>query len=120
MGAFKLVSGAGSGSGAAVEADGIMELLRKEAEERKRELSGTRANPGQVRQIFDEGSSDNERRSEHKVAEIFGTNRTYVNQAGTHTQAAAARELGISEPAVHKNLTKNSGPTEKVNTPKEG
>ena len=27
-------------------------------------------------------------------------------KAGTHTQAQAAREVGISEPAVHKELTK--------------
>jgi hypothetical protein len=38
--------------------------------------------------------------------------------AGTHTQAEAARELGISEPAVHKELTKKSVNTEKVNSPK--
>jgi hypothetical protein len=39
-------------------------------------------------------------------------------KAGTHTQAEAARELGISEPAVHKELTKKSVNTEKVNSPK--
>lgn len=39
-------------------------------------------------------------------------------KAGTHTQAQAARKLGISEPAVHKELTKKSVNTEKVNSPK--
>lgn len=39
-------------------------------------------------------------------------------KAGTHTQAEAAREVGISEPAVHKKLTKKSVNTEKVNSPK--
>jgi hypothetical protein len=39
-------------------------------------------------------------------------------KARTHTQAEAARELGISEPAVHKELTKKSVNTEKVNSPK--
>jgi hypothetical protein len=36
-------------------------------------------------------------------------------KAGTHTQAEAAREVGISEPAVHKELTKKVKP-EKVKT----
>ena len=37
-------------------------------------------------------------------------------KAGTHTQAQAAREVGISKPAVHKELTKICN-TEKVNSP---
>lgn len=36
-------------------------------------------------------------------------------KAGTHTQAEAAREVGISKPAVHKELTKISVNKEKVN-----
>ena len=37
-------------------------------------------------------------------------------KAGTHTQAEAARELGISEPAVHKELTKEKVTLKKVKT----
>ena len=39
-------------------------------------------------------------------------------KAGTHTQAEAARELGIDRSAVHRVLTKKSVNTEKVNSPK--
>jgi predicted transcriptional regulator len=39
-------------------------------------------------------------------------------RAGTHTQAAAARELGIDRAAVHRLLTKKKVTSEKVNTPK--
>lgn len=61
----------------AVEADGIMELLKKEAEDRM--MAGVKVTPDPP-QIFVEGSrSDKETAT--KVAEIFGTNRTYVNQA---------------------------------------
>lgn len=63
----------------AVEAEGIMEELRKAADQRKRELSGTRANPGEVRQKIAEPA--NERRTDTKAAELFGTNRTYVQAA---------------------------------------
>jgi hypothetical protein len=74
----------------AVEADGIMELLRKEAEER---VGGRpKKDEGKPRQIFDEVSSDNERRSEHKAAEIFGTNRTYVNQAAKFRRIDATHQ----------------------------
>lgn len=38
-------------------------------------------------------------------------------KAGTHTQAEAAREVGISEPAVHKELTKKEVTREKVKKP---
>ena len=37
-------------------------------------------------------------------------------KAGTHTQAEAARELGISEPAVHKELTKEKVTLKMVKT----
>lgn len=38
-------------------------------------------------------------------------------KAGTHTQAQAAREVGISEPAVHKELTKKEVTNKKVKKP---
>jgi hypothetical protein len=38
-------------------------------------------------------------------------------KAGTHTQAQAAREVGISEPAVHKELTKTEVTNKKVKKP---
>jgi ParB-like chromosome segregation protein Spo0J len=63
----------------AVEAEAIMEELKKEAEQRKRELSGTRANPGEVRQKIAEPAEH--RRTDSKAAELFGTNRTYVQAA---------------------------------------
>jgi ParB-like chromosome segregation protein Spo0J len=64
----------------AVEAEAIMEELRKEAEQRKRELSGTRSTPGQVVQKIAQPASM-ETRTVHKAAELFGTNRTYVQAA---------------------------------------
>ena len=38
-------------------------------------------------------------------------------KAGTHTQAEAAREVGISKPAVHKELTKKAVTKKKDNNP---
>jgi hypothetical protein len=39
-------------------------------------------------------------------------------RAGTHTQAEAARTVGISEPAIHKELTKKKVNTERVKVEK--
>jgi ParB-like chromosome segregation protein Spo0J len=64
----------------AVEAEAIMEELRREAEQRKRELSGTRSTPGQVVQKIAQPASM-ETRTVHKAAELFGTNRAYVQAA---------------------------------------
>jgi len=62
----------------AVEADGIMELLKKEAEDR---VGGRpKKDEGKPGQVFAPVSKD-ENKTATKAAEIFGTNRTYVNQA---------------------------------------
>lgn len=63
----------------AVEAEDVLKVLANEAEKRKKELSGTRSNPGEVKQFFAEPAD--ERTTAHKAAELFNTNRTYVNQA---------------------------------------
>jgi len=64
----------------AVEAEAIMEELKREAEQRKRELSGTRSTPSQVVQKIAQPAAM-ESRTVHKAAELFGTNRTYVQAA---------------------------------------
>ena len=59
----------------------IAEQVEKEKAERV-----SQARRGEVRQIID--SPKNERKADHKAAELFNTNRTYVNQAAKIKLAA--------------------------------
>jgi hypothetical protein len=62
----------------AVEAEEVLAALSKEAEERMKAGVRTRDNP---RQIIAQGSEEDDGKTASKVAELFNTNRTYVNQA---------------------------------------
>jgi len=59
----------------AVEAEDIMGAIAEEAETR---MKIGKPDPSQ---LIDEPKKPNEQRSDHKAAEIFQTNRTYINQA---------------------------------------
>ena len=65
----------------AVEAEDIMAAIKAEAEKR---MKAGKVNPTQ---IIEQGSK-NEAATAHKAAELFNTNRTYVNQAAKIKQAA--------------------------------
>ena len=68
----------------AVEAEDIMRAIAKEAEKSK----GGRPKAGEKPTQKIEPVSKNERLTDHKAAELFNTNRTYVNQAAKIKQAA--------------------------------
>jgi len=65
----------------AVEAEDIMEAIKEQAEKR---MKSGKADPSQKIDAV----SSNERRTDAKAAELFNTNRTYVNQAAKIKQAA--------------------------------
>lgn len=59
----------------AVEAEDIMGAINQESEKR---MKTGKPDPSQ---LIDEPKKPNEQRTDHKAAEIFQTNRTYINQA---------------------------------------
>ncbi|MEO2036278.1 MAG: ParB/RepB/Spo0J family partition protein [Planctomycetaceae bacterium] len=108
----------------AVKADEAVAKLREEAAKRHREGSGTRSNPGEAPQLIGERGTDKKHDGEtdHKLAEMTGTNRQYVAdarklqeeapevfeqvQSGEKTIPEANRELKKQQPAKKKTLPK--------------
>jgi hypothetical protein len=73
----------------AVEAEAVMEAIRESVErERKEKISITKSEATLVKKLTNVPAIKNEQKTEHKVAEVFNTNRTYVNQAAKIKQAA--------------------------------
>ncbi len=64
----------------AVEADALIATIR-EAVEAERRVKIAEARSGEISQLIDESPDYNETRSDHKAAELFNTNRTYINDA---------------------------------------
>ena len=64
----------------AVEAEEIRAAIQAQVEaQRRAKQAATQAEP--VSQLIDEQPARNEDRTDHKVAEVFNTNRTYINEA---------------------------------------
>jgi len=64
----------------AVEAEEIIRAITEQVEKEKADKV-SRSRRGEVSQLIDEPQKPNEQRSDHKAAELFQTNRTYINQA---------------------------------------
>lgn len=70
----------------AVEAEDIMQAITAEAEKKRREKIAASRKDETTQKIAPSGKSDRE--TSHKAAELFNTNRTYVNQAAKIKRAA--------------------------------
>ena len=62
----------------AVEADGIIQAIKAEAKERQGQRNDLTTN---ITQLIAESNNKSENETRTKVAALFNTNRTYINEA---------------------------------------
>lgn len=95
----------------AVQADELLQSIR-DAVEAARRVKIAEARSGEISQLIDESPDYNETRSDHKAAELFNTNRTYINEAAKLKETSPETfEMVKTLGRVVRNLTSLSSPS---------
>ncbi|NLZ18435.1 MAG: hypothetical protein GX087_12040 [Desulfobulbaceae bacterium] len=88
----------------AVEADEIIAAIA-EAVEQERRSKIAESRQSETSQLIDQSKNHNDSKAAHKAAELFNTNRSYINDAATHESG----NFGVSVNKLTETKDENAG-----------